>query len=165
VAHWDGASWVRDFAAGSSLNIDGTDGSARSVCLAFANDTPVVAWSEHSFGNGSFRKIYVKKYNTKVIGSEAEAGCRLNGGFAMRIFPNPFRSRVTFQFPAAQSRSVGRLAIYDLQGREVADLTPALSPGDPVKAEWKPVNMPAGIYFVRAGISGHEQVVKLMLAR
>jgi hypothetical protein len=102
VAHWDGSQWARDFATGTSLNNDGINGSAQSVSLTFVNDKPTVAWSEHVYGNGRFRQIFIKQ-SDRAAGVETSrrtpAGIRLTGQICK---------------------------IFDIRGREITRGNPAL---------------------------------------
>jgi hypothetical protein len=83
--------------------------------------------------------------------------------------PNPFNPRtfLSFTLPATGS---ARLAIYDVQGREVKVLVDgSLDPG-PHDEEWdgtdhhgRPAN--SGVYFARLTFAGQDRVVKMVLMR
>ena len=81
---------------------------------------------------------------------------------------NPFTSsvRLRFEIPAATHVS---LAVYDVEGRQVAVLADALRSAGSHSAEWDLKNaggslVPSGVYFIRcaaAGLSGVEKVIVL----
>ncbi len=61
VKHWDGAKWISDTAPGASLNTDPLRGSAQTARIAVFKGEPVVIWSEHVYGEGRMREVYVKR--------------------------------------------------------------------------------------------------------
>jgi len=76
--------------------------------------------------------------------------------FSLSAFPNPFNSSTTISFSVGALREAPlRLAIYDINGRMVADLLDgrgvsrnALTTGQR-KVTWDASNVGAGVYFVR----------------
>lgn len=119
VAHWNGSGWVRDFVPGSSLNHDGTNGSAQSVSLTFDNGKPTVAWAEHAFGGGSFRKIHVKQFAGVITADDA--GPNHHSSLRITAAPNPFNpsSHISISLPVP---SVVRLEVFDASGSHVRTL-------------------------------------------
>jgi hypothetical protein len=88
------------------------------------------------------------------------------GEFGLSAYPNPFNSEVTLRLAglsagAIQALESKGLAIYDVHGRRVADLTLRMSP---VMA-WNASALPAGIYVIRAKAAGREASLKVMLMK
>jgi flagellar hook assembly protein FlgD len=74
------------------------------------------------------------------------------GSAAMRAWPNPARGACAFEAPA-RGAAAGRLIVYDLGGRIVRMLTPAVAAGR-MRATWDGtdahgVRVRAGTYFAR----------------
>ncbi len=79
-------------------------------------------------------------------------------------FPNPFNASVNLQFELAQSGST-QLKIFDVAGREVAELVNAvLSPGVH-HARWDGLNAATGVYFARLEQGGNMATQKLMMLK
>jgi len=107
-------------------------------------------------------------YNLHSLSISDNAKNLLLPFFTLSSFPNPFNSTVTISFsvPAGQVSESVRLAIYDLSGRLVADLTPAATRGV-VAAErhliWNASGQPAGIYFVSLNSDVTSTIKKITL--
>jgi hypothetical protein len=144
VAHWNGSAWVMDVQNGATLNIDGTHGSSQSPSITFLNDHPVVAWCEHTYGGGSFRKVYVKQFD-KAAGVRKVA---LQTALApvIQAWPNPFSKKVRITLLSGQGTEV---RVFDLRGRLVKNLGPARP-----SVEWVASGMPCGIYVLKANLNG-----------
>jgi len=88
--------------------------------------------------------------------------------FALFAFPNPFNSSVTISFTAgAQGLAPLRLAIFDISGRLVTDLTAAASPqaAGMHKVVWDASSVGAGIYFVRLETGAEVKTKKLLFIK
>lgn len=85
---------------------------------------------------------------------------------ALRAYPNPFDSRVTFSVSGLRDRASARIVIFDALGRRVTELPVALESGSGTAA-WQAIAHPAddiaaGVYFARVeGIRG-ARAVKLV---
>jgi len=96
----------------------------------------------------------------------------LEGYRLFDAYPNPFNSSITIKFAVgAQGLAPLRLAIYDLSGREVAELLDgrgvlqyAPTAGQH-KVVWNAAGMPSGIYFCRMEAQGFSRSMKMLLVR
>lgn len=97
--------------------------------------------------------------------------------FSAYTQPNPFNSRTTLHFTVgsgAQRPTGGDVpvtaAVYDVTGRLVKVLLDDRLPAGPHKVEWNGrdaagVRAPSGVYLLRVGYPGGEQVSKSLLIR
>ena len=69
-------------------------------------------------------------------------------------YPNPFNPStvISYQLPVSSRVS---LKIFDLLGREVADLVNEIRSAGSYKAQWNAANMPSGVYFYRLQVGNH----------
>jgi hypothetical protein len=79
--------------------------------------------------------------------------------FALRAYPNPFHSSITLELENAGG--LAQVAVYNLQGRKVADLTRSLANG---RAVWRPSVCP-GLYVAKACVQGKTLTRKLALIK
>lgn len=81
-------------------------------------------------------------------------------------YPNPFRERVTVNFTLPETQPVS-VKIYDLQGREVANLYQKETPANQACAvEWRPTgNQAAGVYILRVSTAYHTSQQKIILTK
>jgi len=88
--------------------------------------------------------------------------------FSLSAFPNPFNSTTTISFSVGALREAPlRLAIYDINGRMVADLVTgknAYPPGQH-KITWDAGSVGAGVYFVHLEYNGVKLSRKLLLIK
>ncbi len=76
-------------------------------------------------------------------------------------YPNPFRGATQVSLELERASTV-LLSVHDVSGREIAILArEMLSPGFHV-FEWRPGNLPSGVYLLRAVIEGHHAMRKLV---
>jgi len=94
--------------------------------------------------------------------SIAEAGIPLR--FELSAYPNPFNAAVNIDVPLAKN-----LAIYDIQGRKITDLSHKLDGFRNSGILWDGTsdgkNLPSGIYYVRATTHNSEIVRRIVLLR
>jgi len=111
--------------------------------------------------------------NGNGIGDACETsgvGDRLNLPLALALTgANPFSSSTAFElrFPAALEGAPFRLAVYDMRGRQVADLAHGLAAQTPVRVSWSGTDasgrrIPAGLYAVRLTVAGQSVEVKVV---
>jgi hypothetical protein len=82
----------------------------------------------------------------------------------LQNYPNPFNPATTIEF-VIPSRSFVRLTVFDLLGREVAELAGGeMGPGD-YTARWDATGKPSGVYFYRLEAGGYAETKGLMLLR
>ena len=125
--------------------------------------TYVVAWEDIDSGS-ELRDTYAPGYtdndfNDLVVEIQASSPVdihdddtsdepRIATGVSLRVGPNPFRpsTRVSFSVPARQH---GRVAVYDVRGRQVDVLFDGIGTGAERALSWAPTDVASGIYFVR----------------
>jgi hypothetical protein len=79
-------------------------------------------------------------------------------------YPNPFNPSTEIRFSIAEEQQA-TLAVYDIQGREVASLIDSrLQPGT-YSAVWNAQNMPSGVYFYRLKAGQFTETKKLLLQK
>lgn len=98
------------------------------------------------------------------VSATAVEGELLSGSAALRAWPNPMRGSCTFEAPA-RGASAGRLIVYDVGGRIVRMLEPAVSAGR-MRASWDRTDghgarVHAGLYFARWEADGARFAARL----
>ncbi len=81
-------------------------------------------------------------------------------------YPNPFNPATKIKFDISKRiEEETSLRIYDIRGRQVAELfNGRLNPGT-FEAEWNPKFMPSGTYFARLTAGSFSKTIKLVLAK
>lgn len=82
-------------------------------------------------------------------------------------YPNPFNPETKIKFDIAQSNSnlTAELKIFDIQGRQVAELYNGNINAGKYEAEWKPESLPSGTYFARLTADSFSKTIKLVLTK
>lgn len=76
-------------------------------------------------------------------------------------FPNPFNPSTTFRFSVAEKGHV-RIAVYSLEGKEVAALVNGVLSAGTYDVRWEPRMVPSGVYFYRMESNRFSQSGKLI---
>jgi hypothetical protein len=81
-------------------------------------------------------------------------------------YPNPFNPSTTFSFSVpAGTDGLTSLRVFDILGREVADIVnEKLVPGDHMRT-WDASGIPGGMYFYQLRVGGVSQTRKLVLLK
>jgi hypothetical protein len=82
----------------------------------------------------------------------------------LECYPNPFNASVTIKFKAEQSSTM-ELAIYNIAGQRVAELTKGLVLSGEHSMVWNAADAPSGIYFAKLESAGQRSLVKLTLLK
>lgn len=113
--------------------------------------------------NGGNSNVRVVKIDTASLeltpaggGNAAEVAAEKRES-GLSASPNPFASAVVLSVAG----TIISLRIYDLSGKLVADVTPALHHG---RAVWNTAGFPAGVYMVRAQAGTRALTKKIVLA-
>ncbi|NOS84136.1 MAG: multicopper oxidase domain-containing protein [Ignavibacteria bacterium] len=81
-------------------------------------------------------------------------------------YPNPFNPSTKIKFdiagPVADNAS---LKIFDIRGRQVAELYSGKISAGSYETEWKPNFMPGGTYFAKLTAGSYTKTIKLVLAK
>ncbi len=80
------------------------------------------------------------------------------------VYPNPFNSRAALRFDIPRLAEV-KLAVYDIQGREVARLAAGWYPAGTHQAVWDASKVASGVYFARLDAGDFMQTCKLLLLK
>ncbi|MFH0920395.1 MAG: T9SS type A sorting domain-containing protein [Fibrobacterota bacterium] len=99
------------------------------------------------------------------IGVEARrlGGLPETGGLELCATPNPFNPSVNLTIRADAARSASmRLAIYDLSGRRIADLSEQAKTGTAI---WNASGKPSGIYIARLTAGGKNLTRRITLVK
>ena len=87
-----------------------------------------------------------------------------------QAYPNPFNPRTTMQYALAADVEMV-LAVLDIQGRLVTELSKGFMPAGYYEATWDASQYSSGIYFIRiqaydiTGQNNFESVQKIMLVK
>ena len=84
--------------------------------------------------------------------------------FLSRPRPNPFRTATAIGYRLPRSERV-RLTVHDVGGRLIAVLTDGTQAAGLHSAEWRPADIPAGLYFCRLEAGRTVRVEKLLRIR
>ncbi|HRE09905.1 MAG TPA: multicopper oxidase domain-containing protein [Ignavibacteria bacterium] len=81
-------------------------------------------------------------------------------------YPNPFNPATKIKFDIAE-RVAGdaSLAVFDIRGRQVAELFKGSITAGKYEAEWKPDFMPSGTYFAKLTAGNFTKTIKLVLTK
>ncbi len=79
-------------------------------------------------------------------------------------YPNPFNPETVISF---ELRDAGytKLAVYDVNGREVASLAQGLLQAGAHRFDWNASSAPSGVYFARLNANGLDLTKKLLLVK
>lgn len=77
-------------------------------------------------------------------------------------YPNPFNPTTTIPYAIAGPQHVS-LRIFNLAGQVVATLVNGEKPAGPYDVQWRPRNLPSGVYFSRLKAGNSVEIRKLIL--
>lgn len=84
---------------------------------------------------------------------------RLDGAF-----PNPFNPETVIHYSLPNAGHV-RLSVYDLLGRQVADLVNGMGTGGAHTLTWNAARLPAGMYFIELSAGSNRAISKVLLMK
>ena len=160
VASWDGTTWN---ALESGIDFWGGLGS---IVYALA------AIDDHLFVGGFFGSAsgipsyYMARWDIPTTIAVPEDPPILGSTLSMAAYPNPFRSRIAFDYDL-RDRGHVRLNIYDIQGRLVATLVNSIQEPGTYSAVWdgksgRGIKVSNGIYFGRIAWESRTSVRKII---
>ncbi len=82
-----------------------------------------------------------------------------------QAYPNPFNSHTTIRYNLKEEAASLRVAIHDLQGREVAVLHNGNATAGIHEVSWNAVDVPSGLYLCHVNTEQTATVIKLMLLK
>jgi hypothetical protein len=109
-------------------------------------------------------KYYTYKYVPGDLGVDMGSGKSVGPGLA--VSPNPFKSviRIKVRCKAYGVKRV-TLQVYNIAGKQVAELTPYASRLTPNAYTWSATDLPSGIYILKATINNRQFSRKLFLQK
>ncbi len=111
---------------------------------------------------GSELELVVTASATRV---EPGAGAELPARFELLpAYPNPFNPSTTLQFTLPKSGQV-ELKVYDIMGRQVAELLDGSMQAGEHSATWQAANLASGVYFVRLSLGSETAIQKVVLMK
>jgi hypothetical protein len=107
--------------------------------------------------------------NGATAGVDDQPAAAARPGFLEPNVPNPFTSDTELAYTLARGAKL-KLAVYDVAGREVAQLANGTQPAGRHVTRWNARDhsgrlVPAGVYFVRMEVAGSIQSRKLVVTR
>lgn len=82
----------------------------------------------------------------------------------LTAYPNPFNPRTTLRFELVESKNIN-LSIFDVTGREIANLADGIYPSGIYDFKFNSDNLTSGIYFAKLNIGSTESSLKLLLLK
>jgi hypothetical protein len=79
-------------------------------------------------------------------------------------YPNPFNSSTSIKYAINHQAHVS-LSIYDILGRNIADLVDCNQTAGRYAINWKAGNIPTGIYLLRINVDSYSQTRKMVLVK
>jgi len=79
-------------------------------------------------------------------------------------YPNPFNPATRIHFDLPQAGDVS-LKVYDIQGRQVANLADGYYPAGEYRVNWNPQALGSGVYYYRLVTAGYAAVGKAVLVK
>ena len=96
--------------------------------------------------------------------SESEADAPAESTFGLENYPNPFNPSTEIQFTLPEAGHV-TLAVYDIQGREVARLLDGQQEAGPHAATFTATDLPTGTYLYRLTAGGVTESGRMVLMK
>jgi len=111
-----------------------------------------------SAGNGSLGERYrlndiqgvIEEYLAKTDLNPGEVPLKFE---LSQNYPNPFNASTLINY-SILNRSHVSLQIFDVRGRLISTIVNAFQPPSDYEVEWKPTNIPTGIYIYRPMTDG-----------
>ncbi|MBP7462585.1 MAG: T9SS type A sorting domain-containing protein [Candidatus Delongbacteria bacterium] len=102
----------------------------------------------------------LNQYQTAI----GESNLKHEGFSLNQNYPNPFNAVTRIPFSLPESGAV-RLAIYDITGRQVAQVTEVMLPAGNHELSFDAGSLTTGIYFYRLDTGDQSQVRKMILLK
>jgi hypothetical protein len=140
----------------------GLDFLEKSVVLNLTGSY-YIRWQTSSYVSGGFYidDVTLTGLVTSVGGATSPRGIRYE---LSQNFPNPFNPTTTIRFELSATSDV-RLRIYDILGREVAELVNDKVPAGIHSSVWNASAMPSGVYFSVLSAGEFRQVKRMVLLK
>ena len=147
------AEWIARYST-----IDSSSTYPEGIEIDDVGNVYVVGKSRRQYANTLIKYVQI---TTSVNKDES----RIPSSFSLlQNYPNPFNPATVISFELPVTSNVS-LKIYDLLGREVADLVNEIRSAGSYKAQWNAANMPSGVYFYRLQAGEYVETKKLVLMK
>jgi hypothetical protein len=118
-------------------------------------------WTDTRNGHqDAFTAVWDTTVTVPPVQEDPFAGTQFN--FRVDCSPNPFNNTTAFHFQLERSEFV-ELTVYDLLGRNVANLVNGRLSAGAHRIEWRADGLPSGLYLIRIQAGTEVQVIKAML--
>lgn len=117
---------------------------------------------EHKIVMGADTFRFTKKSLASLTSDDDESSMTLPSTVSLDVYPNPFNEMATISVNLPEAADL-RLALFDIQGREVAVLHDGPAAGTQTQFSMDASSFASGVYFVRAESAGQIQSSKLVL--
>jgi hypothetical protein len=94
----------------------------------------------------------------------AQAGAIPTAYALLQNYPNPFNPTTNIAFTLPEAAQV-KIAVYDLQGRQIAELVNGTQEAGVHSVTWDASRQPSGLYFCRLQAGAFSDVIKIMLVK
>ena len=168
---------------GAALNADGFVGAVQ-MTLSHHSDfslnlTDNALLAEYVTDGNSTTLIIVAPEGTQLFTSEGEyeitsvvaasgddyIAIEIAGEYSLLTnYPNPFNPSTTINYSVVEAGHVN-ISVYDINGREVAELVSGFQSAGYHSMEWNASAQSSGIYFVKMTANGLNQTLKLALMK
>ncbi len=108
-------------------------------------------------------------FNNPIVSVEAEPEKAQKSFQLLQNYPNPFNATTTLSYKVPSPQYV-KLTVYDLSGKEVANLMNVFQSAGSHREVWNGRNkhgaiVSSGLYFVRLQVGGNSRVLKITFLR
>jgi len=134
-----------------------------TALVQFQSSGGVVNGNSYNYANGTTLLIDNGAFSVnQPAGIEISDIKKLAG---VGAFPNPFTGKTTIHYMLAADNSLVNLSVYDMQGREIANLVNEHQVQGPHDATFDGSNLKDGVYFFRLQSDNDVQTGKLILSK
>ena len=147
-----------------SRTFGGNNGEVCESVIQTSDEGYILAGSTGSFGAG-LGDFWLLKTDPDIVGIEDFPSFSNPRIFSLSPpYPNPFNpmTRITFSLPKGAEVS---LMVYDINGREVANITNEFYPAGTHQAVFDGSDLSSGIYFARLTAGDFNRTRKLVLVK
>jgi uncharacterized delta-60 repeat protein len=149
---------------------DGT-GHTQDEAYAVTVDNAGYAYiTGESIGTTSYEDVVTIKYATTGLTEDAEFEIH-DTGFDLTVRPNPFNHFTDIKYQMTDDRQESGLAIYDISGRLITDLSDQISViGHQLSVRWDGKDrsnrqLGSGVYFVQLEAGDNQETRQVLLIR
>lgn len=151
-----GASWSGD----TRLTNDG--GASNTPSINISGSALHIVWSDNRDGNTEM--YYKKNPNGNPIGIVPISTIIPSDYSLSQNYPNPFNPATNIKFSVPKSGAI-KLNVYDITGKEVADIFNGKLNAGEYKVDFNASGLPSGVYFYRLTAEEFSSTKKMILVK